>query len=236
MRSFLTAVAVTLAVIPQSARSQPQAVVNGRITDNETRKSIQSVNVFLRGHKTGTISDTAGSFRLTIPAEEEVVLVFSHVAYQKLTRSIMLKKGEEASYTISLQPDTLPLQEFVIMGKRPIAISEAAKRRALFTLGADDLERLGENDLDKALRYLLPVQVKPFDTRERQPEEDFTLYVNGEWKESFYVSQIDPFAVRRIMVWELLGVDAGKGSKIDVFPIGMPLRSGKFVISVETKY
>jgi hypothetical protein len=74
--------------------------------------------------------------------------------------------------------------------------------------------------------------------------DDFTLYVNGEWKESLTLSDIDPFTIRRVLVWESRGrsvvIDSqrrttGYGRSINVFPIGMPLRRGKFVVLVETE-
>jgi hypothetical protein len=170
--------------------------------------------------------------------------VFSHVAYQKVTRSVQFAKQEDVEYRIYLEPDTLKLQELVIWGVRPIAISEAAKRRALFSIGENELEHLGEPDMDKALQYLMPIQVKSLLKRMTKPEDDFTLYVNGEWKESMFLGDISPFAVKRVLVWEMLGPvknidvqgrDAGSGKTIDVFPVGMPLRRGSYVISIETK-
>ena len=223
---------------------QDRYVVKGKIADIQTKSPIPSVNVFIRGHKVGTVTDTMGGFRLAVPANQELTIVFSHIAYRKITRKVRLDKPQEVDFRIFLEPDTLRLQELVIWGIKPITISEASKRRALYTIGEAEFEKMGESDMDKALQYLLPIQVKPLLARMTKPEDDFTLYVNGEWKESLYLSDINPFTVRRVRVWEMLGPvknidvlgrDAGSGKTIDVFPIGMPLRRGKYVISIETK-
>ena len=226
------------------ALGQDRYVVKGKIADIQTKATIPSVNVFIRGQKTGTVTDTNGRFELAVPSNRELVIVFSHIAYRKTTRTVLLDKPQELDFRIFLEPDTLQLQEFVIWGVSPIPISEAAKRRALFTIGEAEFERMGEPDMDKALQYLLPIQVKPLLRRMTKPEDDFTLYVNGEWKESFFLRDINPFTVRRVMVWEMfgpvknidvMGRDAGSGKTIDVFPIRMPLRRGSYVISIETK-
>lgn len=227
------------------ALGQDRFVVKGKIADTQTKIPIPSANVFVRGEKTGTVTDTLGRFRLEVPSGRELVIVFSHIAYRKATRTVLLDKPQEIEYRIFLEPDTLKLQELVIWGIRPISISESAIRRALFSIGELDLEHLGEPDMDKALRYLLPTQVKPYAKRMMKAEDDFTLYVNGEWSESIHLGDIDPFSVRRVLVWEMLGRerdidvmgrDAGYGKSIDILPIQMPLRRGRYVISIETKY
>jgi hypothetical protein len=226
------------------AFGQDRFVVKGKIADIQTKVPVPSVNVFIRGQKIGTVTDTLGRFELAVPSNREIVIVFSHIAYRKTTRVVLLDKPQELDFKIFLEPDTLQLQELVIWGLKPITISESAKRRALFTIGESEFERMGESDMDKALQHLLPHQVKPLVKRMTKPEDDFTLYVNGEWKESLFLRDINPFTVRRVMVWEMLGPeknidvlgrDAGSGKTIDVFPIGMPLRRGSYVISIETK-
>lgn len=214
-----------------SSFAQERCVVKGVVLDDETTKPVPNVNVIVRGKKMGTTTDSAGYFRLGLPARDEFVLVFSHVAYQKVTRSVSSGAPTEIEFRIFLVPEAIKLQEVVVTGTKQIVPSKAAERRALFSFGGDELERLGEEDMEKALRYMLPDIVRRLEDRMMYDAADFTLYVNGEWKESICLDEIDPFSIRRVLVWGLLGIKMD----IDVFPNGLPLRRGKHVILIETK-
>lgn len=227
LQSTVVLIIMLWGVSPVAA--QRQIIVSGMVFDKKTDSPVPSVNVFIRGEKRGTVTDTTGKFRLELPSGRDIVLVFSHIAYQKVARLVRFDEQPGGDFHLALDPDTLRLQEYVIWGTRAITVSAAAKRRALFTLSEGEFEHLGEPDMDKALQYLLPQHVKPLSDRMRKPADDFTLYVNGEWTESICLSDIDPYDVRRVMVWEMLG------GGIDAFPIGMPLRRGTYVISIETK-
>jgi len=227
-----------------SAFAQELVIVKGRVLDNETQKPVVSANVIVRGEKKGTITDSTGSFRLELAAREKHVLSFSHVAYRKQTRVLAPSALKEVDFRIDLVPEAISMQEVVVYGNRGAVLTKAAENRALYRLGGEEFEKLGEEDMEKALLYFLPDVVNRLEKRMASDADDFTLYVNGEWKESLTLSDIDPFTIRRVLVWEALGrkedIDSqGKSSgyarSIDVFPVGMPLRRGKFVVLVETK-
>jgi hypothetical protein len=210
---------------------QERGTIKGRILDGTAEKPISGVNVIVRGGKMGTMTDTAGYFRLELPTREKRVLVFSHIAYQKQIRIVSFDTTKEVEFRIHLIPDTIRFQEVVVTGKKQVTPSKAAERRAIYRLGGDEFERLGEEDMERALSYFLPFIVNRPEVRMRSSTADFTLYVNGEWKESITLSDVDPFRIRRVLVWDYLGVN----KDIDLFPIGLPIHQGMYVILVETK-
>jgi hypothetical protein len=227
-----------------SAFAQETIVVTGRVFDQETQKPVVSANVILRGEKKGTITDSTGSFRLELAAQQKHILAFSHVAYRKETRELAPGASKEIEFRIYLVPEPIYMQEVVVYGNREAVLTKAAEKRAIHSIGGEEFEKLGEEDMERALIYFLPDVVNRLDKRMASNADDFTLYVNGDWKESLTLSDIDPFTIRRVLVWEQLGrktdIDsqgktAGYGRGIDVFPPGMPLRRGKFVVLVETK-
>jgi len=162
--------------------AQERAILHGTVIDRETDRPIPHVNVIVRGEKIGTSTDTTGSFQLELPTGARYVLVFSHVAYRKEARPISLEDSGELRVRIYLAPEPIELQEFVMVGRQRVVIGKMEIDHALFQLSGDEFERLGEGDMEKAMQYLLPAQVKPLQSRMKSNAEDFTLYVNGEWK------------------------------------------------------
>jgi hypothetical protein len=236
---IIGAVVSTLSVFAQET-----IVVKGRVFDNETQKPVASANVIVRGEKKGAITDSTGYFRLVLAFQQKHILSFSHVAYRKETRELAPGASKDIEFRIYLVPEPVNMQEVVVYGNRDAVLTKAAEKRALYNIGGEEFEKLGEEDMERALPYFLPGVVNRLDKRMASDANDFTLYVNGDWKESLTLSDINPFSIRRVLVWEGLGLktdidsqgkSAGYGGSIDVFPIGMPLRRGKFVVLVETK-
>ena len=205
--------------------------VEGRAFDDATRLPIPGVNVIVRGERVGAATDTTGYFSLTFTSSGPRILVFSHIAYKKRAYRVSPDSLNLVGGLVYLIPDTIRFSEVVVQGKRQVVPTKSAETAALHTLGGDEFERLGEEDMERALRYLLPEVVKRSDRRMRFDSEDFTLYVNGEFRESHTIDELDPFNIRRVMVWS----SGGASGTIDLFPIGMPLLRGNFVVLIETK-
>lgn len=216
---------------------QERFILKGEVTDSETRKPVPYVNVLVRGEKIGTSTDSAGFFQLALPTGVHYVVVFSHVAYRKLARDVFSEEAKGIELRVSLQPEPIQLQEVTVLGRKPVTLSKAAIERAAWRVDGAEFERLGEPDMEKTMEYLLPTIVRPLVVRMSLVQRgdrlvdspsDFTLYVNGEWKESLFLDDIDPFSVRRVLVWDVVPVDMA--------PLGLPLRRGaRYVVLVQTK-
>jgi hypothetical protein len=167
-----------------SAFAQETIVVTGRVFDQETQKPVVSANVILRGEKKGTITDSTGSFRLELAAQQKHILAFSHVAYRKETRELAPGASKEIEFRIYLVPEPIYMQEVVVYGNREAVLTKAAEKRAIHSIGGEEFEKLGEEDMERALIYFLPDVVNRLDKRMASNADDFTLYVNGDWKES----------------------------------------------------
>ena len=218
-------------LVLSSAAGQDRTVVRGKVVEQSSGEPIPGVNVILRGEKKGTMTDTTGSFRLELLTTQARTVVFSHVAFQKVTRLVLFDSTRDVVLRILMVSDTIRLHEVVVTGTRQIVPSKAAEKRAAYNIGGDEFERLGEEDMEKAMSYFLPFIIKRPEARMSSASADFTLYVNGEWKESITLSDLDPFRVRRVLVWDYLGINRD----IDLFPIGMPVHTGQYVILIETK-
>jgi hypothetical protein len=213
------------------AAGQDRTIVRGTTVEQSSGQPIPGVNVILRGEKKGTVTDSTGAFRLELSFNRARIMVFSHIAYRKETRLVSFDSTHDVVLRIVMVSDTISLNEVVVMGARQIVPSKEAEKRAAYSIGGDEFERLGEEDMERAMSHFLPfISTRP-ESRMSSSSADFTLYVNGVWKESIVLSDLDPFSVRQVLVWDYLGINRD----IDLFPIGMPVHTGQYVVLVETK-
>ena len=226
-------VAATTSILELATAQVNTFALTGYVVDSISVMPVHNVNVIVRGELKGTTTDSLGRFRIVLLRGTEHILVFSHIGYHKVTRRAYSQHPGEVEYRIMLVPRSIALGEVLITAKKRFVLTEETTRRASFRIGGEEFERLGEPDMEKAMHYLLPDVVQPLKDRLQLDKNDFTLYVDGEWKESIFLDDLDPFTVRRILVWEGLG--RGQDNRHDIFPIGLPLRRGKYVILVETR-
>jgi len=205
-------------IVAEHLPAQDTVSVGGTVLDAETARPIAAVNVTVRGSRIGTSTDSLGYFQLLLP-KGSYVIGFSHIAYKKIVRGLIADLANTVTWKVEMTSNPVQFSEVTVTARKPFS-----QQRAIHSLSGAEFERLAETDMDRAMRYLLPTIISRWDVRMRSPSKDFTLYVNGEWMESIYLTDIDPYSVQRVLVWE------GEWS-----PVGLPLRRGKYVVSIETK-
>ena len=67
-----------------------KAIVNGKIIDNKD-KAVDFVSIAVLGTSIGEISDGQGNYSIKVPADTQVVLVFSTLGYVKQMDSRIMK-------------------------------------------------------------------------------------------------------------------------------------------------
>jgi hypothetical protein len=115
LKSTLFVLAVIL--FTNSGYSQEFAEVYGRITD-DFNEPVPLANIRVSGQDAGTISQMDGSYRLKIPADREVTLVFSYVGFNTSYFKIKLKSGESREVNRRLNMSTTELSTFVITDEK----------------------------------------------------------------------------------------------------------------------
>ncbi|HSV88174.1 MAG TPA: SusC/RagA family TonB-linked outer membrane protein [Bacteroidales bacterium] len=83
--------------------------IRGNVT-NEAGETLPGVNVVLQGTFTGTITDVNGNFTITTPGDG--TLLFSFVGFRNLVVPV---EGRQV-VNVTLEPDILGLDEFVVVG------------------------------------------------------------------------------------------------------------------------
>ena len=88
-----------------------QQILTGKVTDSENNQGLPGVNVAIKGTTTGTSTDGAGNFKLSVPKEKSM-LVFSYVGY--LNQEVNI--ANQTTLNIALISDNQTLSEVVVVG------------------------------------------------------------------------------------------------------------------------
>lgn len=90
---------------------QTEQTIKGRITDADSKEPLPGVNILIKGTQSGTSSDANGSYSLSVP-DANTVLVFSFVGYEPQE----VKVGNRTDIDISLKTDQKSLEEVLVVG------------------------------------------------------------------------------------------------------------------------
>ena len=106
-------IAFALAGLAQSNN----ATLKGVITD-QNGKPLDMVNIALKDYALGTSSKRDGTFLLRVPAQKNVVIVFSSLGYSTVRDSIFAKPEENITLKITMPESNLKLAEVTISQNR----------------------------------------------------------------------------------------------------------------------
>ena len=121
--------------IPVLRHVQADKTITGKITD-ENSVGLPGVSIVLKGTTSGTISDSEGSYKMTIP-DNGSVLIYSYVGYLSQEKPV----GNSTNIDVMMLPDARNLNEVVVTA---LGIKQETKR-----LGYA-VQELKGTDLDKA--------------------------------------------------------------------------------------
>jgi hypothetical protein len=93
------------------------ATLKGIITD-QAGKPLDMVNVSLKDYALGTSSKRDGTFILRVPAQKNIIIVFSSLGYSTVTDSIFAKPEENITLKITMPESNLKLAEVTISQNR----------------------------------------------------------------------------------------------------------------------
>lgn len=100
-----------------SISAQQKAEIYGSVSD-ENGKPLELVQIVIEGHTAGTLSDKAGKFKLEVPANKDIQIIFNYLGYSIERRYMRLIPGESKFVELSMvvNPTNLPPAE--IRGKK----------------------------------------------------------------------------------------------------------------------
>lgn len=134
---------VILGLLGNSLYAQERRVT-GTVTDAETGATLPGVTVMVQGTNTGTITDSDGSYELTVSPDNVLVFSFIGMATQELP------VGDRSIINVALESDVAMLQEIVVT-----ALGISRERKALgYTVqevGGQELARSDNPNIMTAL-------------------------------------------------------------------------------------
>ena len=125
-------ITIMKAVLPQATEAR---TITGKVKDTQGN-TVPGVSVFIKGTTVGVATDADGLFKLTIPEQKDIVLVFSFVGMK--TQEVALKNQKEIN--IVMEEDAKVMDEVVVIGygtqrKGDVTSAVASVKAEDFTVG-----------------------------------------------------------------------------------------------------
>ncbi|MEO8412232.1 MAG: TonB-dependent receptor [Ginsengibacter sp.] len=93
------------------------AWVSGKVVD-ENEDPLQGASITILGKQSGIVTSDSGTFRLKVPAEKALALIFSHSGYRDAQKNFYLSDQEEEQLTVKLERSDKTLESVIISDQR----------------------------------------------------------------------------------------------------------------------
>ena len=108
---------VLILCCPEAQAQKNTASVSGTVVD-ENERPLAGVSVLILGKQSGTSTNEAGLFEITVPAGRAFALVFSYSGLRGEQRNFLLSEGEAETVRIRLLKGEQTLEEVVVRDQR----------------------------------------------------------------------------------------------------------------------
>jgi len=112
----VTSILFLLISITITAQKNP-AYISGKVID-ENENPLAKVSVTLLGKQTGVLTSDSGTFKITVPANKAVALVFSFSGHRDEQRNFYLSENETENLTVKLEHSGKVLETVIIQDER----------------------------------------------------------------------------------------------------------------------
>lgn len=104
--------------------AQNKGVITGTVIDKSTQLPLDAVSVKIENTEWGSITDSAGRFRISNIDPKTYNIAFTKVGYKPYTiYNIVLTSGNENSVTVELEPEIKSIGEVTVTGKRTAKVA-----------------------------------------------------------------------------------------------------------------
>jgi len=127
-----------------------ERVISGKVTSEEDGTPLPGVNIVLQGTTNGTVTDSDGNYRLSVPASGGT-LVLSFIGLR--TQEVPI--GDQSVVSVSLSLDVQQLTEVVVTAQG-IQQDKRALGYAVTTVGTEQIANRPEADISRVLQGKIP--------------------------------------------------------------------------------
>lgn len=99
--------------------SQNTAVIYGNITDNK-QNPVELVTISIFGNMQRTITNKKGFYELVVPANKDLLVLYSFIGYKTDSLNIFLKPGERKEYMVLLEKNATTLPDLFVNENRSV--------------------------------------------------------------------------------------------------------------------
>ncbi len=120
MRIFCNTILLLLLFLLPGKTNAQEATLEGYLITEEGR-SLKYVNIVLKDSPKGTTTDEDGFFRLTVPANESIILQVSHLGFKPKSLPLVLAVGETREIEIVLEALVTDLPDIEIWDQQVLS-------------------------------------------------------------------------------------------------------------------
>jgi hypothetical protein len=104
--------------MPFFLMAQKTTILKGTVKNNQ-KEGVEKVSI--KYGKIGTVTDVNGNYKIRIPLDEEITIVFSHISYRSLIKKITAKSRTVIRFSPTLILKTEQLETIVIKDQKDAA-------------------------------------------------------------------------------------------------------------------
>lgn len=123
--------------------------ITGTVRDKSTGEALPGASVFVQGTTLGTVTDIDGKYKLEISAGT-VTISASFVGYKNASQRVVAAKGQSLSINWQLEPESLMLDELVVIGYG--VQQKSVVTGAISGVRAKDIQNMPVTRLEQALQ------------------------------------------------------------------------------------
>ncbi len=115
-KATLLAAAFIAAMVPASAQAQATGIVEGRVTEQGTGRTLAGAQVFVAGTTVGTVSAANGTYRIVGAPARTVEVRARLIGFAPMNRQATITAGQTASLNFEMAVSALQLEQVVVTG------------------------------------------------------------------------------------------------------------------------
>jgi CarboxypepD_reg-like domain/TonB-dependent Receptor Plug Domain len=150
---------IIILLIGSLIASEKRVTLSGYILDESSSESLIGANVYSDSLKIGTSSNSYGYYSLSIPAKENIQIVFSYVGYKPQVKKLYLKTNLKLNIVLTPQP--ISTEDIVVTARKKNENIEK-KQMSVIDVPVRMVKQLpailGETDVLKVIQLLPGVQ------------------------------------------------------------------------------